>query len=33
MDSIYNIEIEYNNGEKSINQFCLKLKILIELNL
>lgn len=24
MDSIYNIEIEYNNGEKSINQFCIR---------
>lgn len=24
MDSIYNIEIDYKNGEKTINQFCIK---------
>lgn len=24
MDSIYNIEIDYKNGEKTINQFCIR---------
>ena len=24
MDSIYNIEIDYKNGEKIINQFCIR---------
>lgn len=24
MDSVYNIEIDYKNGEKIINQFCIR---------